>query len=89
MIRAMTEGDLSELLGELLKNRRLALELPQDGLAARAGVSQSSVSRVESGQQLTINSLTRLLPSLGVRAVIYDRPWLEEVPAGYVSEGPS
>lgn len=54
----MTDFDLA--LGRLVTLRRKQKNLTQVVLAKRTGISQPRISRVESGQSLTIDEFTRL-----------------------------
>jgi transcriptional regulator with XRE-family HTH domain len=63
-----TETELLSLLGEVVRKRRLALDLSQEELAARAGVHRTYLSDIERGaRNITITVLTRLAEALEVR----------------------
>ena len=63
-----TEPDLLGNLGEVVRKRRLALDLSQEELAARAGVHRTYLSDIERGaRNITITVLTRLADALEVR----------------------
>jgi len=65
---AQTENELLSLLGEVVRKRRLALDLSQEELAARAGVHRTYLSDIERGaRNITITVLTRLAEALEVR----------------------
>lgn len=63
-----TEAELLDQLGEVVRRRRLALDLSQEELAARAGVHRTYLSDIERGaRNITITVLTRLADALEVR----------------------
>lgn len=63
-----TETELLSQLGEVVRKRRLALDLSQEELAARAGVHRTYLSDIERGaRNITITVLTRLAEALEVR----------------------
>jgi transcriptional regulator with XRE-family HTH domain len=63
-----TETDLLGQLGDVVRKRRLALDLSQEELAARAGVHRTYLSDIERGaRNITITVLTRLAEALEVR----------------------
>ncbi|HEY9773948.1 MAG TPA: helix-turn-helix transcriptional regulator [Planktothrix sp.] len=63
-----TESDLLTELGEVVRKRRLALDLSQEELAERAGVHRTYLSDIERGaRNITITVLTRLADALEVR----------------------
>jgi HTH-type transcriptional regulator/antitoxin HipB len=58
-------------LGQAVRARRLELGLSQTGLAERAGMTQSAVSRLEAGGTVpTIGVLERLAATLGADLVV-------------------
>jgi len=63
-----TETDLLSQLGEVVRRRRLALDLSQEELASRAGVHRTYLSDIERGaRNITITVLTRLAEALEMR----------------------
>jgi transcriptional regulator with XRE-family HTH domain len=65
---AQTETELLSQLGEVVRKRRLSLDLSQEELAARAGVHRTYLSDIERGaRNITITVLTRLAEALEVR----------------------
>lgn len=61
--------------GELLADVRKATGTSQATLAARAGTTQSAISRIESGNTSpSIRSLERLLALMGHRLVLASEP---------------
>ena len=71
---------IEKLIAERLQERRAELGLSQAELARRAGVSQSSLLRVEEGgRSCTVGTLAKLAKGLGIEpaellAEIVDRP---------------
>lgn len=66
----MTERDEPELpfvaLGERIRDVRVLRRLSQAEVATRAGIHRSRVSQIESGQQLSVETLFRLARALDV-----------------------
>ena len=63
-----TVEPLVEAFATVLRRRRLALDLSQEALARRAGISTVFVGRVESTRnQPTINSMQKLAKGLDAR----------------------
>jgi HTH-type transcriptional regulator/antitoxin HipB len=61
-------------VGEILRGRRKARHLPQQGLAAKLGVSQSRLSTLEADPSgLTLDRLLALTNLLGLELVLQDR----------------
>lgn len=57
------------IVGQRIKNRRIELNLSQDELAAKAGISQRQVSRYERGESdLTGQVLIQMADALGTSA---------------------
>lgn len=67
------EDSLSEL-GNRIKEIRIASEMTQEDLAQKAGISYSSVHRLENGNSVQTDSLLRVLKALnliqGLEAVL-------------------
>jgi transcriptional regulator with XRE-family HTH domain len=61
-----TPSEVTQILGERLKKRRLILNLTQSTLAERAGVGISTVVRIESGQGGTLDNMVRMAIGLGL-----------------------
>ncbi len=64
-IELKTPKDVQRELAGRFKARRLALNLTQEGLAARSGVSWSSLKRFERTGLISVDSLLRLSLVLG------------------------
>ncbi len=63
-----SEPDLLGNLGEVVRKRRLALNLSQEELASRAGVHRTYLSDIERGaRNITITVLNRLAEALAVK----------------------
>jgi len=60
-----TPRDVQRDLAKRFKTRRLALNLTQEGLAARAGVSWSSLKRFERTGLIALEALLKLAMVLG------------------------
>ena len=61
-----TPSEISNILGERLKQRRLSLNLTQKSLAEKSGVGVSTVARIESGQGGTLDNLIHIAIALGM-----------------------
>ena len=61
-----TPSEISNILGDRLKQRRLSLNLTQKSLAEKSGVSVSTVARIESGQGGTLDNLIHIAIALGM-----------------------
>ena len=57
--------ELERDLGEQLRNERVRQRLEQVQVAARAGVTRKTVSRLENGAGATVHSLMAVLRALG------------------------
>lgn len=60
-----TPSEICLELGKRLKQQRLARDLSQQELAARAGVALGTVKRIEQGGQATLDSWVKVLLALG------------------------
>lgn len=61
-----TEGEVRSELGKRLRCKRIALDLPQSALAAKSGVSISTIKLIESRGQSTLENLVKVLIALGL-----------------------
>jgi transcriptional regulator with XRE-family HTH domain len=62
------EQDFLGDLGDVVRNRRLALNLSQEELAARAGVHRTYLSDIERGaRNITVTVLARIAEALEVK----------------------
>lgn len=64
MIQEETPEELAVALGENIRALRLQKNLPQQELAARAGVSLSALRHLESGQGANLATLIRVVKAL-------------------------
>ena len=64
-LELMTPMELSQLLAQRARQRRLAQELTQQGLAQRAGVTLGTLKRFERTGQISLLSLLRIAAALG------------------------
>jgi ribosome-binding protein aMBF1 (putative translation factor) len=63
------------LIGQAVRERRLALGLSQTDLAARAGMTQPALSRLEAGGAVpTIPVLERIAGALGAELIVTIEP---------------
>jgi transcriptional regulator with XRE-family HTH domain len=53
-------------IGRRLESARLAANVSQAELAAEAGVSRRTITRLESGEGVSVNTLIRVLRALGL-----------------------
>jgi ribosome-binding protein aMBF1 (putative translation factor) len=69
------EGRRAFLIGHAVRERRLALGLSQTGLAARAGMTQPALSRLEAGGVVpTIPLLERITAALDADLIVEIAP---------------
>lgn len=61
-----TPSEITQILGERLKKRRLIQNLTQTELANKAGVGVSTIARIESGQSGTLDNVVRIAIGLGM-----------------------
>ena len=60
--------DVAKLLGDRVRERRVALDLTQDPLAARVGTSNDEISRIERGvREPRFSTIERLASALGLQ----------------------
>lgn len=64
----------SNLPSDVLKQRRLDMGLTQAELAARAGIEQSQVSKIERSLDVRLSTLMKLLTALDLDLVLAPRP---------------
>jgi transcriptional regulator with XRE-family HTH domain len=63
---AATSDQAITLIGESLARVRLSRNLPQATLAKEAGISLSTLKRLEHGNNPTLDSLVRVMAALGI-----------------------
>ena len=76
VVYMLADEVLQRKIGERLKAVRLKQNITQQALAEEAGVSLSSVKKIEKGEIGTLDSLLRVLRTLGMLDVL--RPLVEE-----------
>lgn len=63
------EADVeAALIGESIKNARKTQNLTQAQLGERVGVQAAQISKIESGRNLTISTIVKVLKALGISA---------------------
>ncbi len=60
-----TPIEIMEDLASKIKNKRLELNLTQEGICSRSGVSLGSLKRFESTGQISLESLLKLAHAMG------------------------
>ncbi|HEU4422460.1 MAG TPA: helix-turn-helix domain-containing protein [Pilimelia sp.] len=71
----MTDGRLTALLGATVRRQRELHRLTQQQLAARSGVSQGAIARIERGQRAaSLHTVERLLAALGAQLTVGVEP---------------
>lgn len=69
--KEMTEYDLGNDVGLLIRETRNELGITQEELAKKTGISQSSISRIENGSSVpSLSTLKKIGDSIGKRVVI-------------------
>ena len=58
---SMSDDKLALLLGEFIKHHRIERNLSQDELAVAAGLSRPTISLMERGKSMSLNSIIRVL----------------------------
>lgn len=61
-----TPGDIETMLGQRLLEIRLARNINQTDLAEEAGVSRRTVTRLENGEGVSLDTLIRVMSALGL-----------------------
>ena len=64
-MNSLTEHEILIEIGRRLQRTRLSQNVTQQQLARRAGVSPRTVSAAESGEDIRLSTLVRLLRALG------------------------
>ena len=69
--KEMTEYDLGNDVGLLIRETRNELGITQEELAKKTGISQSSISRIENGSSVpSLSTLKKIGDRIGKRVVI-------------------
>jgi transcriptional regulator with XRE-family HTH domain len=63
---SVAPADIEAALGRQLEQIRLAQNVSQAALAAEAGVSRRTITRLEAGQGVSLDTLIRVLRALGL-----------------------
>lgn len=58
---SMSDDKLALLLGKFIKHHRIERNLSQDELAVAAGLSRPTISLMERGKSMNLNSIIRVL----------------------------
>ena len=58
---SMSDDKLALLLGKFIKHHRIERNLSQDELAVAAGLSRPTISLMERGKSMSLNSIIRVL----------------------------
>jgi transcriptional regulator with XRE-family HTH domain len=67
---AMSDGALVETIGAFVKHHRLAQNKTQQQLATEAGLNRSTVTQIEKGEKITLQSLLQVLRVLDLLYVM-------------------
>jgi transcriptional regulator with XRE-family HTH domain len=67
---AMSDGALVETIGAFVKHHRLAQNKTQQQLATDAGINRSTVTQIEKGEKITLQSLLQVLRVLDLLYVM-------------------
>lgn len=63
---SMSDDRLALMLGEFIKHHRIERNLSQDELGVAAGLSRPTISLMERGKSMSLNSIIRVLRVLDV-----------------------
>lgn len=58
----------SSLVGEAIKRARKSRNMTQEELAQRIGVQRTQISKIESGRNLTLSTISRVFKAMGLEA---------------------
>lgn len=58
---SMSDDKLALLLGEFIRHHRIDKNMSQEGLAIAAGLSRPTISLMERGKNMNLNSIIRVL----------------------------
>jgi transcriptional regulator with XRE-family HTH domain len=67
---AMSDSALVETIGTFVKHHRLLQNKTQQQLAIEAGINRSTITQIEKGQKITLQSLLQVLRVLNLLYVI-------------------
>ncbi|MCA6422460.1 MAG: helix-turn-helix domain-containing protein [Flavobacterium sp.] len=63
---AMSDGSLVETIGAFVKHHRLVQNKTQQQLATEAGLNRSTITQIEKGEKITLQSLLQVLRVLNL-----------------------
>ena len=63
---SMSDDRLAQLLGKFIKHHRVDKNISQDELATKAGLSRPTISLMERGKSMNLNSIIRVLRVLNL-----------------------
>ena len=63
---SMSDDKLALLLGDFIKHHRIGRNLSQDELAIAAGLSRPTISLMERGKSMNLNSIIKVLRVLNL-----------------------
>lgn len=63
---AMSDGALVETIGAFVKHHRLLQNKTQQQLATEAGINRSTITQIEKGEKITLQSLLQVLRVLNL-----------------------
>lgn len=66
----MTNDEIMHLLGERMRSRRLARNIPVDQLADKTGLNRKTIMDLEAGRDVRLSSLVKLLRGLNTLAAL-------------------
>ena len=69
---AMSDGALVETIGAFVKHHRLLQNKTQQQLATKAGINRSTITQIEKGEKITLQSLLLWLVAVGFCFVTSD-----------------
>lgn len=62
----LTNDEVLDLIGERIKQRRLGINIPVDLLSEKAGVNRKTVLELESGKDIRLSSMIKILRGLNM-----------------------
>jgi transcriptional regulator with XRE-family HTH domain len=65
-LETTTPGDIEKMLGRRLLEIRLARNINQTDLAEEAGISRRTMTRLENGEGVSLDTLIRVMRALGL-----------------------
>ena len=75
------DDNIEVLIGSIIKEKRRKQKMTQSELAAKSGIQQASISKIESGNSnMTIHQLKRIVDALGLKISIRleEKEWIIE-----------